>query len=499
MSAPTATGAHPDGTHAATTAFDHDKLAAARFRAVYELPYLAAAMFSLRTVPTTDLPFRSMAVDTRLRLYVDPGFVDEHPVDQLAGVLVHEVFHVLFDHAGRAEALGVAGELRHRCWGLAADAAINQVIATTPTRTGPPLPLPQAVLPAHLGFGDDPDLPAEVIYTTLLARVENGDATPTDTGAGAGEDLGDGPADTDGTADTDDDDDDDDDDGDADDDDGDDGGAGGGGHDHDDELQDGAGGPGPIPEHDCGSGEHGAPRPWEAEASDNGIDGIGPAELTGILHRVALAARAHADATAQGTLPDTLQRWFSGLLEPQVDWRRRLAASVRAGIATTLGQVLPTYARPSRRTSATGGVLLPARRAPVVRVAVVIDTSGSMHADDLAQAVSELAGILRAASVRDRNIRVWSCDTEAHEITLTDDLTRLTLTGGGGTDLTAGLIAATARRRDRPDLVVVLTDGGTDWPDQPPPASVVVGLIGSHAVDTAPHWADVVRIEPEGR
>ena len=148
--------------------FDHDKLAAARFRAVYELPYLAAAMFGLHTVPTEDLPFRTMAVDTRLRLYVDPGFVDAHDVDELAAVLVHEVFHVLFDHASRAQALGVSGEVAHRIWGLAADAAINEVIATTPTRTGPPLPLPMGVFPADLGFADTPDLPAEAMYLALL-------------------------------------------------------------------------------------------------------------------------------------------------------------------------------------------------------------------------------------------------------------------------------------------------------------------------------------------
>jgi len=472
-------------TTAATAAFDHDKLAAARFRAVYELPYLAAAMFSLRTVPCTELPFRSMAVDTRLRLYVDPGFVDEHPVEELAGVLVHEVYHVLFDHAGRAEALGVSGEVRHRCWGLAADAAINQVIVTTPTRTGAPLPLPEPVLPAHLGFDDDPDLPAEVMYTALLSRLESDGIRTADSGAAEndGDSSDDGDDENDG--------------------DGDDDGDGGPDHDdgghHDDRAHHEAGEPGLLPDHDCGSAEHGVARPWEAEATDDGIDGIGPAELAGILHRVALAAQAHADSSTRDALPEALQRWFSGLLAPQIDWRRRLAASVRSALATTMGQVLPTYARPSRRTSATGGVLLPARRAPVVRVAVVIDTSGSMDADDLAQAVSELAGILRSASVRNRHIRAWACDTEAHEIALGTDVSRLELVGGGGTALAAGLEAATADRRERPDVIVVLTDGGTYWPEEPPPAKVVVGLIGPHAADTVPQWADVVRIEPEGR
>jgi len=46
---------------------------------------------------------------------------------------------------------------------------------------------------------------------------------------------------------------------------------------------------------------------------------------------------------------------------------------------------------------------------------------------------------------------------------------------------------------DGHDLVVVLTDGYTPWPEVPPRARVVVGLLGDRPIEPPP-WAKVVRI-----
>ncbi len=79
------------------------------------------------------------------------------------------------------------------------------------------------------------------------------------------------------------------------------------------------------------------------------------------------------------------------------------------------------------------------------------------------------------------------------------------LIGGGGTDLRAGFAKA-LRANPRPDVVVVLTDGQTPWPEHRPPCRTVVGLFprnrrtwsehsdAEYVPDLPPEWARTVEI-----
>jgi predicted metal-dependent peptidase len=80
------------------------------------------------------------------------------------------------------------------------------------------------------------------------------------------------------------------------------------------------------------------------------------------------------------------------------------------------------------------------------------------------------------------------------------------LLGGGGTDLRTGFAKA-LRTRPGPDVVVVLTDGQTPWPEERPACRTVVGLFPrpddswdeddpEYVPDTPPAWARVVHIGP---
>ena len=93
---------------------DLDKLFAARLQAARARPYLATALFALHVVPSRRVP--TMAVDRYWRCYVSPVFVDRTPVEELAGVWVHEVSHLLRDHHGRSDrvARGLAVERGRR-------------------------------------------------------------------------------------------------------------------------------------------------------------------------------------------------------------------------------------------------------------------------------------------------------------------------------------------------------------------------------------------------
>ncbi|MET7700559.1 VWA-like domain-containing protein [Streptomyces sp. NPDC005485] len=114
-------------TEDALEALDLDKLFAARLHAARARPYLATALFALHTVASRQVP--TMAVDRHWRCYVSPSFVDRMPVEELAGVWVHEVSHLLRDHHGRSDRVarerGLTGPGDRLRMNIAADCEIN--------------------------------------------------------------------------------------------------------------------------------------------------------------------------------------------------------------------------------------------------------------------------------------------------------------------------------------------------------------------------------------
>ncbi|WP_306361037.1 VWA-like domain-containing protein [Nocardia sp. CC227C] len=109
---------------------DVDKFFAARLYAVRVRPYLATALFALHIVESRRVP--TMCVDRYWRCYASPAFVAHMPVEELAGVLVHEVSHLLRDHHGRGERFAREHELtgpgERLRMNIAADFEINDDI-----------------------------------------------------------------------------------------------------------------------------------------------------------------------------------------------------------------------------------------------------------------------------------------------------------------------------------------------------------------------------------
>jgi predicted metal-dependent peptidase len=240
---------------------------------------------------------------------------------------------------------------------------------------------------------------------------------------------------------------------------------------------------------DCGSGVDGLVRAWDCKRP-------GLSALEGKLLAADTARRIREASRLRGDTPAGWQRWADEVLEPSVDWRRQLAVAVRRGLSVVNGRVDYSYARPSRRASAVPQVVLPTMRKPVPKVAVVVDTSGSMSDGMLGQALAEVAGLLRRVGVsgaRD-TVRLISCDAEAYEAQRVLDVRDVKLLGGGGTDMGAGLAAA-AELRPSPDVIIVLTDGYTPWPEAAPAGSdVVVALLDPRG--SVPQWATKVVVEP---
>jgi predicted metal-dependent peptidase len=243
----------------------------------------------------------------------------------------------------------------------------------------------------------------------------------------------------------------------------------------------------------CGSGAGGPVAPWELPADDPATPGLGEADATITRRRVAQAVREYAANRSRGTLPAGWQRWAQATLAgPQVPWRRVLASAVRRAIAHAAGCSDYTYRRPGRRRIPR--IVTPALQRPLIAVAVVVDTSGSMAKSQLDAALAEIAGVIKAAGIGPHGLVVLACDAAVGAVTRVRRATDVRLDGGGGTDMRVGITAAEAAR-PTPDVVVVLTDGCTPWPDRPTRARLVVAIIGDQsAAQHAPDWATTVPV-----
>ncbi|MEZ5184953.1 MAG: VWA-like domain-containing protein [Candidatus Nanopelagicales bacterium] len=136
-----------------------ERLAAAKLwlvsQAAGNLPYLSTAVYSLVTVPTDRVA--RMSTDAYWRLYVNPVWVLATDVDELAGEIAHQVWHLLADHAGRAADCGVDASGRDR-WRLAADVTVAEVL---PFDVG---------LPRYYEVYQEPNRSAEEYFRLLRAR-----------------------------------------------------------------------------------------------------------------------------------------------------------------------------------------------------------------------------------------------------------------------------------------------------------------------------------------
>ncbi|MEV0648936.1 VWA-like domain-containing protein [Phytomonospora sp. NPDC050363] len=150
-----------------------EKLLAARLHAVRVRPYLADALFALHVIEDRSVP--TMGVDAHWRCYVSPAFVARTPIEELAGVWVHEVSHLLRDHHGRGDRYGRErdehgpGERLRR--NIAADFEINDDIYGDglPQPTGAAVPsllrLPDGLLmEEYLRMTPMTDLAAELAW-----------------------------------------------------------------------------------------------------------------------------------------------------------------------------------------------------------------------------------------------------------------------------------------------------------------------------------------------
>ncbi len=508
-------------------------LQAARLRLAQDRPYLRTALWALTPVERPGLG--TLAIDRWWRLYYDPAAIESWSIDHLVGILYHEVCHPLRAHHERAEALGA----NPQAYNVVGDIEINDDLRDEGVELPHGALYPETFdLPPHKlaeeyywmlepasGLGSEAQagrqLEAGAAGQGDGARAgDRADGPNADTSAQGGTAPGDGrPGDGPPPSLT----------------------AAGGGTASEPKLSPGGDTGGshtgdareslsqassvspsassqgphrPVDTRDalgthptgesaqtqtpaptrgrCGSCAHGHQEPWEAgPPGESGVPGIGHAEAEIIRRQVAEEIRRCA-AQGRGNIPAHWRRWAEEKLNPKVDWRRVLAAAVRAALADATGAVDYSYKRPSRRQHALPNVVLPSLRHPLPEVAVVVDTSGSVGDAELSQALAEVAGVIRAAGAK-HGVRVLAVDAAVHSCRRVFRPEQVELLGGGGTDMGVGIEAA-AKLRPRPHVIVVITDGLTPWPTSPPQGVRVVTAILGNKGGQGPTWAKNIYI-----
>lgn len=240
-----------------------------------------------------------------------------------------------------------------------------------------------------------------------------------------------------------------------------------------------------------GSASSGEQAPWEDGEPNGKGEKSGIKESEGDLIRRRVAQAVREAMKTRGDIPAHLQRWAKELLEPKVDWRAELRAAVRGAMVHVSGMSDYTYRRPSRRSSSFPRVIMPSLVAYVPRVAIVVDTSGSMGEEELSQGLAEVKGVMDCLG-RSQGVDVLSCDADIHTCRRIFRADQVELVGGGGTDMGRGIEAA-SQLRPRPDVIIVFTDGETPWPQNAPPGSkVIVAITTDHG--SCPSWAKRIKV-----
>lgn len=243
----------------------------------------------------------------------------------------------------------------------------------------------------------------------------------------------------------------------------------------------------------CGSAAHGQTEPHEMDAPDGTgtTPGVTAQDAEVISDKIAEKVSEEASKT-RGTVPAGLARWADAHRSKKVDWRKLLAAYVKRAYSQKAGKNDYTYQRLSRRHQGEQ-VIMPSTFEPTPSVSVVIDTSGSMGQKEVSLALSEVKKILQQMGSRE-GVNVLCVDAEVTSARRVYTEKQIKVKGGGGTDMTVGITEA-MKMKPRPDVVVVITDGYTPWPESRPSATVVVALTNEHT--EAPPWAKTVRVNSD--
>ncbi len=167
--------------------------------------------------------------------------------------------------------------------------------------------------------------------------------------------------------------------------------------------------------------------------------------------RKLLRARERTNLRQWGQLPEAIRsevQKIDARYQPRVDWRRVLRLFVASGYRT---RIISTKMRMSRRFQQFPGIRI--RREQ--RIAVVIDTSGSIDESSLSLFFGEVHGIWKTGA----ELLILECDAQVQRSYPYQGKTPTLVQGGGGTDFDPAFEWINRPEHGKFDACIYLTDG----------------------------------------
>lgn len=404
--------------------------------ATQKAPYMTALLQSLNPLIAGDV--QMVSADDDYRFYIAEELLADGQDRLLGELILHGAFHLYSDHAKESVRLGV--DAKHATmFNLAADLWVNDQLVDLGARAS----MEHLIHHTHLGF--DRMATVEEYYQALCARYVND--------AGLEAQLG-------------------------------------------------------SSEQGCGS-VTGVRNDFEIDnKSDPALRALALSEMekdqivTAITAEIMEALSSEGEWGA-GFLPAGLIAMASALWDAtRTPWERELDEYLRPVITRAHKSFLPSFKRINRRrhstTTASGRkVINPGKSGKNFSAVFYADRSGSMAAHEIQMALDEVYSIVTRMG-EPESLRFAYVDAVIHELhTYTGPGSIPLAVSGGGTDMGEGVRHALTLD-DRPDVIIIATDGDTPWPSEDPGIPVIVLLTqaGWHRHrKQVPAWAKAVRMD----
>lgn len=156
-------------------------------------------------------------------------------------------------------------------------------------------------------------------------------------------------------------------------------------------------------------------------------------------------------AKMAGNLPAGIKRLVEDTINPPASWQDLLRSFVRENACDDF-----SWTKPNARYAHTGFILPSLHSQKLGRIAVAVDTSGSIDADLLNSFLGELEGI--CAECKPSSITLIDCDAQVNSVRECDPADPLPrdFAGGGGTDFSPVLRLC---EENPPTVLIYFTDG----------------------------------------